>query len=404
MSSIALHPTAESYAPPADLGGRQRTALVVGLVGAAVLAAGAFTNTPQFFRSYLTAFLFWFGIALGSLGLQMLHHLTGGAWGLVIRRILEAAARTLPFVGLLFLPVAFGLGHIYTWADAAKVAADPVLQHKAPYLNVPFFLARAVAYFVIWGLFAYLLSKWSLRQDQGDGAAFQKMKALSGGGLVVYCLTLTTAIIDWLMSLDPHWFSSIYGVYALGGQGISTLAFVILVASWLVTRAPMASVLQPRHFHDIGKLMFAFTMLWTYFCLSQFLIVWSGSLPEETIWYAHRLAGGWQIVAVAIVLFHFALPFLLLLSRDLKRNARTLSRVALLLLFMRFVDTYWQAAPNFHHSLAEGLQSIWLDLAAWIGIGGIWLAVFYWQLGRRSLLPIHDPNLPEALASGGHHG
>lgn len=406
MSSAALTSDTTAYAPPAELADKKRRALVVGGIGVAVLVAGAFVpETPApFFRAYLVAFVFWWSIALGALALQMLHHLTRGAWGLVIRRILEAAARTLPFVGLLFIPLAFGLPHVFIWADPAKVAGDHLLEHKVAYLNVPFFLGRVVFYFLVWTLFAQLLSKWSNQQDAtGDGKFFHRMQALSGAGIGVYCLTMTAAVVDWLMSLDPHWFSSLYGVYMIGGQGISTLAFVILVASWLVRCEPMDSVYQPRHFHDIGKLLFAFVMLWTYFCFSQFLIIWSGSLPEETLWYAHRLHGGWQVVGLGIVLFHFVLPFTLLLSVNLKRNAKTLARIAALLLVMRFVDLYWQAAPNFHHSLGEALATIWIDLAAWIGLGGIWLAIFYWQLQKRPLIPVRDPYIGEALASGGGH-
>jgi hypothetical protein len=402
MSTAAL---ASTYAPPAELAGRRQRFFVLGGVGAAVLIAGAFVNPGQFFRSYLVAFLFWFGIALGSLALQMLHHLTRGAWGIVIRRVLEAAARTMPFVALLFLPIVFGMDSLYSWTDAAKVQADHLLAHKAPYLNKPFFLVRAAILFVIWSVIAYQLSKWSRLQDEtGDKQYFHKMQALSGGGLVLYCLTVTVAAVDWLMSLDPHWFSSLYGVYWIGCQGVATLAFVALVNLYLVRREPLEGVLQPRHFHDLGKLLFAFVMLWTYFCLSQFLIIWSGSLPEETLWYAHRLHGGWNVVAVAILLFHFALPFLLLLSRDIKRNAAMLSRVALVLLVMRFVDTYWQAAPNFHSSLAEALRWSWMDVAAVLGLGGIWLGLFFWQLGTRPLLPARDPYFAEALEAGGHHG
>lgn len=396
---------ASTYAPPAELAGQRTRFLVLGGVGAVVLGAGAFANPGQFYRSYLVAFLFWFGIALGSLGLQMLHHLTRGAWGIVIRRVLEASARTLPFVALLFLPIAFGMDSLYSWTDTAKVQADHLLAHKAAYLNKPFFLIRAGVLFAVWTVFAYQLSKWSRLQDEtGDKQYFHKMQALSGGGLVVYALTITVAAVDWLMSLDPHWFSSLYGIYWIGCQGVSTLAFVSLVNLYLVRREPLAGVLQPRHFHDLGKLLFAFVMLWTYFCLSQFLIIWSGSLPEETLWYAHRLHGGWNFIALAILVLHFALPFLLLLSRDIKRNAAMLSKVAILLLVARVVDTYWQAAPNFHTSLGDALRWSWMDVAAVVGLGGIWLGLFFWQLGARSLLPTRDPYFAEALEAGGHHG
>jgi hypothetical protein len=330
----------------------------------------------------------------------MLHHLSRGAWGLVIRRVFEAASRTLPLLAVLFVPLLFGLDDLYPWARAETVAADEHLRHQAAYLNVPFFLARLAVFFGIWIAFATVLSRLSKRQDDtADPTLEWRMKVLAAPGLALYCLTMSFAAIDLCMSLDPHWFSAIYGVYVVGGQAVSAMAFAIVAALYLSRRQPMSGALQPRHVHDHGKLLFAFTMLWAYFALSQFLIIWSGNLPEEIGFYSDRQSGGWNVVSLLLVIFHFAVPFVLLLSRDLKRDARKLACVAALLLVMRWVDLYWLIAPTFH---ANKLSLHWLDIAAPIAVGGLWLWRFTAELQTRSLLPINDPNLPAALEVSSH--
>jgi hypothetical protein len=375
-------------------------AAVAGVIGLVALLAGAFGSPDQFFRSYLPAFLFVFGIALGSLAALMLQHMTGGAWGLMIRRILEAGARTLPLVGVLFLPLAFGLPRLYSWADPAKVASDAILQAKAPYLNVWFFVIRAVIYFVIWSVFAALLSRWSAQQDATPGAGDdRRFRMLSGPGLVMYGLTLTFASVDWVMSLDPHWFSTIFGMLFIGAQGLSVFAFAIAVLALVSDLPPFAGRVKPAHFLDLGKLMFAFVILWAYLAFSQFLIIWSGNLPEEITWYLERASGGWQWVALVIALGHFALPFLVLLSRDLKKNRRALMTVAIGILVMRYVDSYWLTAPSFS---PEHLSLHWMDVAAVVGLTGIWLAAFFRLFQSRQPLPVNDPYFEDALAHGGH--
>jgi hypothetical protein len=383
-----------SFSPPGDLDGLQSKAWIVGGAGAVVSVAGWFLESTQFYRSYLVSWVFWLSIAAGCFGILLLQHLARGAWGLMIRRVLGAASRTLPFLGILFIPVVLGLSDIYVWAGP-EAAGDELIQQKALYLNPTGFVFRTVVYIAVWSLIAYALSRLSLRQDRtGDPALARRMQMIAAPGLGIFCLLTTFAAVDWLMSLDPHWYSSLFGVYFLGGQAIAALAFVIPVALYLSRREPMSGAFKAVHFHDYGKLLLAFVMLWTYFALSQLLIIWSADLPEEITWYLERAQGGWKWISILLVLFHFLLPFLLLLSRDLKRNAQTLTRVAVLLLVMRWFDIYWLAAPSWQHG---HLSFHWLDLATLVGVGGIWFGLFIGQLKTRPLVPVNDPYLVEIL-------
>jgi hypothetical protein len=373
----------------------QRGSLIVGVVGLALCILGAFVSRDQFFYSYLMAYVFWLGIALGSLGIVMLHNLTGGAWGIVIRRLLESAMRTLPLMLLLFLPLLFGLPSLYEWARPEALAGDAVLQHKSAYLNVPFFLLRSALYFALWIGAAYLLTRWSRDHDRtADPRLIQRLRILSGPGLVLYVLTITFASIDWLMSLEPHWYSTIYGVHFLGSHALSAFAFTILLAGWLVRAEPFAGVVRPTHFNDLGNLLLAFVMLWAYFAFSQWLIIWSGNLPEEITWYAHRTRGGWEWIALALMVFHFFLPFFLLLMRGVKRRVPALCALAAAIVFMRLIDVFWYTLPAFH---PETFHIHWLDIAAPVGLGGVWIAAFIWQLRPVPLLPLNHPSTKEML-------
>jgi hypothetical protein len=391
-------PAADSYAPPLDLGSLRRRALRVGFAASILTGIGAVVEPAQFFRSYLVAFVYWLSIAMGCFAIAMLHHLSRGGWGLMIRRLLEAASRTLPLLALFFVPLLAGLRVLYPWARPETVAGDPLLRHQAAYLNVPFFVLRTAFYFAVWGGFAFRLNRMSLRQDRdGDGGLSRRMQIAAAPGLVLYCLTSTFASIDWLMSLDPHWHSAIYGFYFVGGQAVSAMAFVIVVALYLSRRRPMSELLRPIHFQDYGKLLLTFVVLWTYFSVSQLIIVWQGNLPEEIGWYQGRLSGPWRWVSLLLVALHFALPLFLLLSRDLKKDVRRLAAVAMLLLVMRWVDLFWLAAPAF----SPGRVAVhWLDLAAPVALGGLWVGVFAGELSRRPLLPAGDPFLAEALGHG----
>lgn len=389
-------------APPA-VDRLQRGALAAGGVGLLLCALGWFTNAGQFYRSWLFAFVFWIGLAVGCLSITLIHNLTGGMWGLVIRRLLEAGARTLPWFALLFLPVAIGLPYIYVWAQPEVVAKDLILQKKALYLNAPFFLARAAFYFVVWFVLGHFQTKWARAVDEGPSylKASRRLRGLGGAGLLLMGLTITFSAVDWGMSLNPHWFSTVYGVLFMVGQALSAMAFIIVCVALLGGAPPLSRVLGKEQVHDLGKLMLAFVMLWAYISFTQFLIIWSGNLPEEVPFYIQRLHGGWQYLALALVVFHFALPFAVLLSRDLKRNARTLALVAGLVLAVRVVDLYWLIGPDLagHHGPlhGSGVHPHWLDLSALLAIGGIWLFLFGREYRSRPVLPVGEPEIKELL-------
>ena len=374
----------------------QRTMLVLGLVGVALLVLGGLADPDQLFRSWLVGYLYWLGPTLGSMAVVMLHNMTGGAWGFAVRRLLEAGMRNLPLMLVAFVPVAMGVPRLYEWADPEIVAGDPVLQHKAAYLNVPFFLGRAAAYFAIWLFLAYGMMRLFARYDRSLSiAALRRTKTFSGVGLVAYVLTMSFAAFDWSMSLEPHWFSTIYGVHYVVGQVLTTLALAIVVASRLVRHEPFSRWIEPGHFHDLGNLLLAFVMLWAYVSFSQFLIVWSGNLPEETPYYLARLGTGWQAMAVVLVAFHFAVPFLVLLSRRRKRRPGSLALIALGLLVLRFVDYYWLVAPAFAHGGQPHFH--WMDLAAPIAIGALWIWLFVRNLRGRPLVSLQDAKLLKRL-------
>jgi hypothetical protein len=381
--------TGGQYNTPPDVARLQQLALIVGVVFTVLFAIGFLVDREQFFHSYLFAFSFWVGISVGSLALLMLQHLTGGGWGLVIRRVLEAGTRTLPLMLILFVPIVLGAHRIYRWTNGRHWAEDPALSEKAKYLNLSFFTIRAAIYFAIWLALALFLNRWSLMQDKSADSRFTKrMRVLSGPGMVLFVFTVTFASIDWFMSLDPEWSSTIYGFVFVGSWALSALAFVVAVMAALAKHEPMNNVVGQSHFHDLGKLLLALVMLWTYFAFSQFLIIWSGNLPEEISWYLSRTRGTWGGIALAVVILHFAFPFLFLLSRSLKRNAGKLVIVAVLILVMRLVDLFWTLAPSF---AAGQFHLNWMDLVAPIGMGGLWLATFAWALRQRPLIPINDP-------------
>jgi hypothetical protein len=385
-----------------DLETFRKRALIVGVAGLVLGAAGAFVlqgGREQFFRSYLLGYVFWLAIPLGCFAILMLQHMSGGVWGLVTRRVLEGATRTFPLLALLFLPVLFGMRFIFPWASPERLASEPALQHavedKHLYLNIWFFVGRAIFYFAVWNLISFGLNRWSTEQDKtGERMLTRKLQGLSAPGLLLYGLTVTFAAIDWTMSLDPQWFSTIYGLLVMGGQGLAAMAFVIAVMVLLAGRKPMNEVVKPAHLHDLGKLMLAFLMIWAYFAFSQFLIIWAGNLPEETPWYVRRLQSSWRYVGALLIIAHFALPFVLLLSKDLKRSGRALSAVAIGVIVMRFVDLIWLTGPELHNGT---FNLSLLDLMMPLGIGGIWLWFFATQLKSRPLLPIKDPYIEDVF-------
>jgi hypothetical protein len=393
MPGEPLSRTADVAIP--ELAGLQRRLLLVGAIGGAVSLVGAVLNLQQFLQSYLMAYMLCLGMTLGCLALGMVHQLSGGAWGVLIRRPIGAATRVLPIMSALFLPILVGMFRLYPWTNADLVAHDEALQHKHLYLNTPFFIVRAVIYFGVWNTLTWFLNAWSLEQDRSpDPALARRMQQLSAIGLLAYGVTITFASFDWLMSLEPHWFSTIYGVLIMGGQGLSALACLIVVLAWLSRRAPLDRIAMPTHFHDLGNLMLAFVMLWAYFSFSQYLIIWAGNLPVEISWYQHRVQTGWRAIGIALMLFHFAVPFVVLLSRAVKRTPRMLILVAFGILVMRLVDLFWLIAPEFHHN---GISVSWLDVVLPVSMVALWAACFVWQLRGRAILPLHDPQFDEAL-------
>jgi hypothetical protein len=386
----------------------QRTALLIGIVFLVATAVGLFVDPGQFFRSYLYAYLYTLGLSVGSLGILLLHHTVGGKWGVVTRRLLESGARTFPLMAVLLVPILFGMTSLYLWARPELAEHDVVIKWKSPYLNVPFFIARMVLYFAVWIFYSWLLNRKSLEQDRtGDPRLMVRMRQISAPGLVVFTLAGTFAFFDLVMSLEPHWFSTIYGAMFLIGQMLLTFAFVIAVLVILSTRPPLSEILTVRHFHDLGNLMLAFTILWAYLSFSQFLIVWSGNLPEEIPWYVRRESGGWGYIAVLLIVFHFFVPFVVLLSRFVKRNAALLYKVAIGMIIIRLLDVYWVVEPAFYQDEfplhKQVFQLHWLDFAAPLGLVGIWIAFYIWQLKRYPIVPVGDPRLigePKQMVSG----
>ncbi len=371
------------------VGGRSRLALGVGILGLALSGLGWFLEPRQFFISYLFAEMVWVGVALGCMAFLMIHYLTGGKWGWPIRRFFEAAARTLPLLGLLFIPLLFGIHYLYPWAMPARVAADEILRHKHPYLSVPFFTARSAFAFVIWSVIAHLLNKWSHEQDTTrDPEPMKRLRKFSGPCLVVYPLTVTVVFVDWVMSLEPDWFSTMFPILICIGQMLSGLAFVILLLAWIGPRTSLAEIIGKENFHHLGSLLLAFTMLWAYMAFSQLLIIWSGDLPHEISWYLHRIAGGWRWVLVFLVLFHFFGPFFLLLSRQMKQTRLALAAIAGAMFVAHVVDVWWMIVPTFY---PHGLHASWVDLAAFVGVGGVWLFFFARNLVAQPLIPGNDP-------------
>ncbi len=370
----------------------QRRSLVVGLIFAAISVAGAFTRPDEFFRGYLLGFMAWLGVTLGSMAILMIRHLTGGGWGMVIRRILGAAMRCVPLMALLFVPILFGLPKLYVWARPLDSVADKHLrQHlqqiSKTYLTAHGFIIRAVIYFGIWNLLSFFLTKWSAQQDhppvRDNSVRFQ---ILSGPGLILYGFTISFAAIDWVMSIDPSWISTIYGLLVLIGEILSAMCFAVVVERILVKYKPMSELLKPDYVHDHGKWMLTFVMVWAYFAFSQWLIIWAGNLPEEITWYMKRLNGGWGYVGLFLVLFHFAVPFVFLLSRPFKRDVTKLVWLAVWLMLMRYLDLFWMIEPNF----SGRLGGTWADVVVPVAMGGLWLAYFFRNLDSMPLLPAYD--------------
>jgi len=387
----------ETMAPPVARTIQSRS-LVIGLIFSAIAIGGAFLRPDEFFRGYLLAFMAWLGVTLGSMVILMIRHLTGGGWGTVIRRILGAAMRCVPLMTILFVPILFGLPRLYIWARPLDSIADKHLQEHLreitkSYLSVNGFIVRAAIYFAIWNLLSFFLTRWSRQQDTPPLRDNNRFKVLSGPGLILYAFTVSFAAIDWVMSIDPSWISTIYGLVILIGQLLSAMCFAVVVERILVKYKPMSDWLKPDFVQDHGKWMLTFIMVWAYFTFSQWLIIWAGNLPEEITWYIRRLNGGWGFVGLWLVVFHFAVPFVILLSRPFKRDIRRMVWLATWLLLMRYLDLFWNIEPNF----SARLSVTWADVVMPVAMGGLWLWFFFRNLNAMPLLPVHDVDAKEVL-------
>jgi hypothetical protein len=393
--------SAQDYKAPESIDRIRQRALFAGVIGVVICVIGIVKAPDRFYPSYLLAFMFVLGLSLGSLGLLMLQHLTGGNWGLIIRRPLESATRVLAVVAVLFVPIFFGMKYLYAaWLTAPRLGEGALSEFQRSYLTPNGFRVRAILYFVIWGILVFLFNRWSREQDANpeDTSVRRRFKMMAGPGIILYVFVMSFAAIDWVMSLSPHWASTIYGFLFVAGQLISSMSLMIAIVVLLSRTGPLSGVLQPRHIHDMSKLLLAFLMLWAYFDFSQLLIIWSGNQPEEISFYFSRLHSQWGVVAVIVVVFHFFVPFFLLLSRDLKRNPKVLPAVAIWLILMRLVDLFWMIRPEF---TPRALPNIW-DLAAALALGGLWFFFFAGNLKQAPVLPVGDPNLAEAIATHEH--
>jgi hypothetical protein len=369
--------------------------MIIGIVGVALSVVGWITDSARFYHAYLTAFVFWVSLSLGALFFTMLHHLTGAKWSIVLRRIAETFMIQLPWMFLAFIPIYLGMHDLYHWTHEEAVAADAVLQGKAGYLNDGFFTARSVLYFAIWSLLAIILYRTSLRQDGNPSEAQrERMRKVSAVGMLLFAATVTFAAFDWLMSLDPHWFSTIFGVYFFACSFLGTLALITGISLFLRDNDILKTIITVEHYHDLGKLMFAFTIFWSYIAFAQYLLIWYGNVPEETYWYLLRWEGSWKYVSLVIAFGHFGIPFTLLLFRGVKRNMIMLKLLAAWLLLMHWIDMYWLVFPTY---LGQGANFAWLEFAAMLGLGGIFLWSFWSRLRANALVPSGDPHLEASI-------
>ena len=373
-----------------------KIALFLGAIGLLLSVIGYFVSSEQFFHSYLVALIFWVSIAVGGLFLTMLHHITGATWSVVIRRFYENILSVLPYLFVLFIPVLFGIHNLYHWSHKDVVTADPMLLRKSGYLNSGFFAVRTILYFVIWVLLGRTLYNESIRQDRaGKAVPLLKAKKLSAPGVILYALTFTFASFDWLMSLDAHWYSTIFGVYVFGGSTLAVLSFSTFMLLLLRNNGVLDKVVTVEHYHDLGKLLFTFCIFWAYIAFSQYFLIWYANIPEETIWFQHRWIGSWKIISLVIAFGLFAIPFFTLMIRSNKRNFAVLSAMSLWILLMHWFDIYWMVMPDLHH---EGAHFSWMDVSTFLGVGGIFMWAFWKKLISNPLVPVNDPYLQKSIA------
>ena len=367
----------------------------VGIVGLVASGVGYFLNHDQFFFSYLVSFTFFSSLALGSLFFVMLQHVTRSEWSVVLRRIPEAISSNLYIWAIFLIPVLLGLHSLFHWTHADAVAEDPVLQGKVPYLNVPFYIVRQVIYFGIWSFLGYRLYKNSVKMDEtGDWGLQTLLRRTSGPGLFIFAITFAFASFDWLMSLDPHWYSTIFGVYyfAMSFQGL--FAFFILMVFFLWNRGILQNTIKESHIYDLSVQMFGFTVFYAYIAFSQFLLIYYAAIPEETIWYMHRLEGGYEIMAYLLLFGRFVIPFLVLLNKNAKTNYKIVLSISILILVTHFIELYWITMPVLHE---HGIHFNWLDITTFLGLGGIFFGLFFHRFKQQKMVPVNDPKLEKSL-------
>jgi hypothetical protein len=393
---VALRPDQATIPPGHPWNRIPVIAAACALLGAVACAILGPANPKQFFFSWLVSFLFFLSLALGALFFVLIQYASQGGWGIVLRRIGETTFATVPVMAALFLPLLLGLNDLYSWTIPGAAEHDALLRWKAPYLNVPFFLIRAALYFGIWSFIAVLYYRGSSGQDvTGDPRVSARLRRLAGPAIIVLALTQTFASIDWIMSLTPHWYSTMFGVYFFAGSFVGFIALLSVVSAAMRGAGLLDTVISAEHLQDIGKFLFAFTAFWAYIAFSQFFLMWYANLPEETFWFKTRIEGSWLPVSLLLMAGHFVAPFFYLMGRRVKRNGATLAVGGAWVLAMHFVDIYWQVMPTLH---PEGLRPSALDVAALVAIGGCFVAAASWLMRRQALVPMRDPRLAESLA------
>lgn len=378
-----------------DKGNFGNITLIIGIIGLVLSFIGWFTDSRQFYFSYLTAFVFWTTIALGGLFFVMLHHLVSAQWSVVIRRFGESMSMVIPYMAILFIPILFGLKELYLWMNPETVATDHLLHGKSGYLNLNFFVIRLIVYFTIWTVLAYLLNKLSLKQNRSSSPEqIKKMRIISAPGMILFAITLTFASFDWLMSLDAHWYSTIFGVYIFSGSFLALVSIVTLIIIRLQSNGVLTEAITKEHYHDLGKWMFAFTIFWGYMAFSQYFLIWYGNIPEETIWFLHRWESSWKTISLLIVFGHFGIPFFVLFPQAAKKNKIVMTIMSVWILLMHWVDIYWIVMPTLH---PHTVHFSWIDLTTLIGIGGLFLYIFWRKFTAHPLVPVGDPDLEKSI-------
>jgi hypothetical protein len=382
--------------PAENWGGAKMLFLGMAVLGLILSGVGFAVDAHQFFHSYLTAYLYVLTIALGCLFFVMLQHLTRSGWSVAVRRLAEVGAWTLPFFAILFIPILFGMGDLFHWSEEGAAEHDHLIQHKQGYLNLTFFLIRAAFYFLAWTLLARYFMRRSINQDTTkDPLITVQMQRRAAPGIILFGFTLTFMAFDWLMSMDPHWFSTIFGVYTFAGTAVGSFAFLAVVSMTLRRGGCLVHTVRNDHYQDLGRWMFAFSVFWAYIAFSQFFLIWYGNIPEETIWYVHRIEGNWKMGSLFLVVGHFLVPFVLLMSRWIKRKPGFVTAIAVWMLIILYWHIYWRVMPNLHH---HGIHFHWIDLACLVGVGGVFLTLYTRKLIGHALVPVGDPRLPESLA------